>query len=78
MKANMLDGDYENVLISPDDSPVNSPKNSSPVKHEAGGRYVHMAQTYEAVTRSHKNLKSMKDGKPDEDLAFPPVVQIDL
>ena len=81
MKPSLGDGDFENILISPDDSPAGSPQNST-TKKQAGGRYVHMAQTYEAVSRSHKNLKSFKENNNNfnnESLVFPPpTVQIDL
>ena len=41
-KPNLMDGDYDNVMISPDGSPQGSPRDKNEMKI-AGGRYVPMA-----------------------------------
>lgn len=69
-----MDGDFDNVLLTPDDSPVNSPKGTLGEK-ESGGRYVHMAQQYEAV---HRSQKANITEKGKEEMNFPPIVKIDL
>ena len=73
-KPGLVDGDDDDVLMSPDDSPNGSPKDKNQLKIK-GGRYIPMAQGYEQMARSHTN---MKDKKEDSDMKFAPVVQIDL
>ena len=76
MRSNMMDDEYENVLITPDASPLTSPKNRFTKKQTIGGRYHDRSKEFGKQGTSMRNLAAKKKG--DDGSPFEEVVMEDM
>ena len=72
-------GDSMNMVETPEDSPERSnDQRTGTADREAGGRFIHMAQDHEALSRSVHALQMERHTSDMMALSQPKVVEIEL